>query len=70
MPGVQRRPTVAPKKIEEEAQPKDKIKFDIFNDEEESPDYKKKTELDNVRMLTIIVINIERRDGQASDAQD
>lgn len=48
MPGAQRRPTVAPKKLEDEAPQKDKIKFDIFNDEEESPDYKKKTVLDNV----------------------
>lgn len=48
MPGVQRRPTIAPKRFEEEAAQKDKIKFDIFNDEEETPDYKKKTVLDNV----------------------
>ena len=50
MPGVQRRPTVAPKKLEEEIQQKDKIKFDIFNDNEETPDYMKKTVLDNVRL--------------------
>ena len=55
MPGVQRRPTVAPKKMEEE-QPKDKIKFDIFNDEEEAPDYKKKTVLDNVSLINNIII--------------
>ena len=48
MPGVQRRPTVAPKKQEVEELQKDKIKFYIFNDEEESPDYKKKTVIDNV----------------------
>ncbi len=47
MPGVQRRPTVAPKKLEEEVPQKDKIKFDIFNDGEETPDYMKKTVLDN-----------------------
>lgn len=48
MPGVQRRPTIQPARAEEESAPKDKIKFDIFNNEEESPDYQKKTVLDNV----------------------
>lgn len=52
MPGVQRRQTIAPKKQQEEEQkPKDKIKFDIFNDEDEGTDYKKKTVLDNVSKL-------------------
>ena len=48
MPGVQRRPTVV--KMEEESQAKDKIKFDIFNNGEETLDYMKKTVLDNVSM--------------------
>ncbi len=53
MPGVMRRGTVQPKKqvIAEEEEAKEKIKFDIFNnvEEEESPDYKKKTTLEHVR---------------------
>lgn len=49
MPGVMRRGTVQPKKqVIEEEEHKEKIKFDIFNNEEESPDYKKKTTLEHV----------------------
>lgn len=46
-PGVQRRQTIQPKKQVEEDQPKDKIKFDIFNQEEETTDYMAKSVIDN-----------------------
>ena len=52
MPGA-RRPTLQPKKIDEESAPKDKIKFDIFNNDEETPDYMKKTVLDNVNINSV-----------------
>jgi hypothetical protein len=55
MPGMARKPTIQQKKpVPEEEEQKEKIKFDIFNQEEEgeSPDYKKKTILDNVSTLT------------------
>ena len=55
MGGPNRRPTLQPKHAEEEEAPKEKIKFDIFN-EEEGTDYMKKTVLDNV---TIIIFNID-----------
>lgn len=44
MPGIQKKATI----VNEEEAPKEKIKFDIFNEEGESPDYMKKTVLDNV----------------------
>lgn len=53
MPGLGRKATIQHKKpVMEEEEPKEKIKFDIFNnneDEGDSPDYKQKTVLDNVR---------------------
>lgn len=50
MPGLGRKATIQQKKPEVEEEHKEKIKFDIYNneDEAESPDYKKKTVLDNV----------------------
>ena len=49
MPGMPRKTVTQPKKTEEEAAPaKDKIKFDIFNNEDDTTDYMKKTVLDNV----------------------
>ena len=57
MPGVQRRQTVQVKKETIEQAEEKKIKFDVYNniEEEETPDYTKKTnKLDNVikSMLT------------------
>ena len=59
MPGVARKATIQQKKpAVEEEEAKEKIKFDIFNkeDEGESPDYKKKTVLDNVSALTDLTL--------------
>ena len=46
-----RRQTLQQKKIDEQEEeaPKEKIKFDIFNDADEGTDYLKKSVLDNVR---------------------
>jgi hypothetical protein len=53
MPGLGRKATIQLKKpVFEEEEAKEKIKFDIFNNNEdeggEATDYKKKTVLDNV----------------------
>lgn len=50
MPGIAKKSTIPQKKLDVEEEQKEKIKFDIYNNEEEaeSPDYKKKTVLDNV----------------------
>jgi hypothetical protein len=52
MPGGKKPNAPAKKAPVEEEEQKEKIKFDIFNNlEEESPDYKKKTVLDNVSSI-------------------
>jgi hypothetical protein len=52
-PGIGRKPTIQQKKpANEEEEQKEKIKFDVYLEEEaESPDYKAKTTLDNVTYL-------------------
>ena len=55
MPGLGRKATIQQKKpVFEEEEAKEKIKFDIFNNNEdeggETTDYKKKTVLDNVSL--------------------
>ena len=53
MPGVARKAPTQQKKPEVEEEQKEKIKFDIYNNDEEaeSPDYKTKTVLDNVSTI-------------------
>ena len=55
MPGIAKKQTFVAKKFEEtEDEPKEKIKFDIFNNlEEETPDYTKKTILDHVSLSSL-----------------
>ena len=60
MPGIAKKVTVPQKKMEEEEQqqPKEKIKFDIFNnqDADAAIDYKEKTVLDNVSNFWCLII--------------
>jgi hypothetical protein len=55
MPGMQRKQTVVKAKLNEEnEEPKEKIKFDIFNDQDdEGPTQQKKVNLDNVKFTPL-----------------
>jgi hypothetical protein len=62
MPGLGRKATIQLKKpVFEEEEAKEKIKFDIFNNNEdeggETTDYKKKTVLDNVSPSSLILFS-------------
>ena len=74
MPGLGRKATIQQKKpVFEEEEAKEKIKFDIFNNNEdeggETTDYKKKTVLDNVSLAHHFNFPIGRQQGQTHNVE-